>query len=341
MKPEIEKALEQEVHIANFSGGRSSALMVRLLAENGAPIDEVNFCDTSMESGETHLFIRAVAEQWFEPLGIKLNILSYKDDHSCNVGTLDDLKSDGAAMGRLLQAHPILPNPRARRCTIGLKINVSMQYAYSKYGRYAYYISYIGMRADERERVRKVKQSNNAIEARLANGQYFLKYTAYRETPLADAGWTSSKVLDFYKKNPLKGLPFEVHDPTIRLSNCIGCFNGNLQAKLHHARQYPKIIKIWDKFERELYDRRGPRNDEGQPEKGIPAGNREKTRREAIAKIRGKDDSDEREATAYASNAVPWSVIMRHAEETDPDQADDQTELDFGGCDAGMCNTDI
>ena len=340
MKPEIAKALETEIHVANFSGGRSSALMVRLLAENGAPIDEVNFCDTNMETPETLLFIRAIQEQWFEPLGIKLNVLSYKDDHTCNVGTLDDLKSDGAAFQRLLAKHAIMPNPRARRCTIALKINTSMQYIYGKYGRHCYPISYIGMRADEPKRVARVKEANEAIERRLNEGKYFEKYSAIRLTPLADAGWTQGKVLDFYRKNPLKGLPFDPADATIRLSNCAGCFNSNLAAKLQHARQYPQIIGRWDKMERGLFAKRGPRNDEGQPDKGVPAGARQVQRRKDIKKIRGKDDADEYEATAYAANAVPWSVIIRHAKEQ-PEDKIDQASLDFGGCDSGMCDTDL
>lgn len=223
-----------------------------------------------------------------------------------------------------------LPSRKFRLCTRVLKLRTAFSYLYDQLPyKETLFISYVGLRADEPRRVARLRDNNDAIEKRLAEGKRPFKWTDQVYAPLYDMGVDRLAVLKTFKDQPLKGLSFDPSDPSIRLSNCLGCFFSNQAEKIDIIRREPRFADFWDKLERDHYE----------THKGRLDGSIEKPRRIAANKM-GLEELDEFEAHGWSINEVPWSFYKRTAKMQGyiPIQP---SMLHAGGCEDGVCGVDI
>jgi len=97
--------------IVNFSGGRTSAFMLRRILDEGLePGVVVGFANTYREREETYKFVNEVEKRW----GIKITRIE-------RGGGFNKLLRD-RALGRALRGEgPNLPGPVSRWCSVELK----------------------------------------------------------------------------------------------------------------------------------------------------------------------------------------------------------------------------
>ena len=120
------------VRIFNFSGGRTSAMMVK---ENYQSGDLVIFCDTGREHPKTYKFLNDF--EAFENI------------------TIVRLTYDGGFQ-TLVKKRKMLPNIMMRFCTVELKIRTARRYIRSL--GITQYHNFIGFRYDEQKRVSNYKE---------------------------------------------------------------------------------------------------------------------------------------------------------------------------------------
>lgn len=141
--------------LINFSGGLSSALMVRrvLDAHGGRlPADtHVVFTNTGKERGETLDFVRDCAVTW------GVNIVWLERDGGAPVGArfreveYETASRKGEPFREMIEERRCLPDRSKRFCTIELKIWVARDYMRSC--GYTHWTSMVGLRRDEAKRV--------------------------------------------------------------------------------------------------------------------------------------------------------------------------------------------
>lgn len=238
----------KEIFSIMFSGGRSSGMMAAGVIEAGLPVDEVLFCNTGLESGETYEFLAAVNERL---LGGRLTCLEF-----CMSGTkpgyrvvsVDDLCRDGSPMEALVRWRRYLPNRRTRFCTEELKVRTSLRYLYDTHGSDCLFHKYVGIRYDEARRAARIRGRNDAVEARLGDGKRPLRWTDLAIMPLESRRIQRADVLDYWRDVELN-LGFDYTDEGVRISNCVGCFNNGVNALILQAAGYPLHAKKWEKIE--------------------------------------------------------------------------------------------
>lgn len=153
--------------LISFSGGRTSAYMLRKLLDEGLDRDtHVCFADTGKERDETYEFVRECSRRWRVPVFWVRR-----------PGYFDQLIKDKQA----------LPNTVQRFCTEKLKLAPIWQLG--KALGFEHWNSIIGIRADEPRRVAKIRGR---------------KPMSFEDVylPLADAGVTESDVLKFWAAQP-------------------------------------------------------------------------------------------------------------------------------------------
>ncbi len=199
--------------VISFSGGRTSAYMLRRILDEGLRPDVVVvFADTGKERKETYAFIRECASRW----GIYIRWVE-------RIGQFDQLITD----------KNFLPNPIARFCTQELKIK-PMRALMLSLG-YDRWTNVVGIRADEPRRVAKMRASE---ETRPDKWDIAL--------PLADAGVTESDVLAFWKAQPfdLQLKPDE--------GNCDLCFLKGYSKIVNIVRDRPDLAEWWAQQEERI-----------------------------------------------------------------------------------------
>ena len=163
--------------VISFSGGRTSAyLLWRVLqANNGLPNDAVVlFCNTGKEHEATLNFVRDCAHAW----NIPITWLEYRsiEPRFCVVSH-DTASRNGEPFSDLVSKRNYLPNPIARFCTSELKVLTIQRYMKSL--GIDDFEQMLGIRADERRRVAKLRPNNR--------------------TPLVDANVSQQDVQAFWK----------------------------------------------------------------------------------------------------------------------------------------------
>lgn len=133
----------EERHIVSFSGGKDSTAMLIGMIERGMRIDEVIFCDTSVEFPEMYDHIKKVEKD----LGIKITIL--KAEHDFEYYLLKYKKKKGKYKG---QEGYSFPDFSSRWCTKTLKVNVINNYL-KEYRKKYKVIEYVGIAFDELQRI--------------------------------------------------------------------------------------------------------------------------------------------------------------------------------------------
>jgi len=188
--------------IVNISGGRSSALMLRLLLDacGGAlPSDVVPvFANTGEEAEGTLIFVREIAERWSVPIrwvefAPPRDDMPHEDVARWREVDYCTASRHGEPFDALIAWKKYLPNPTQRLCTEWLKVRAALGFALSlgfpfhrdrdvhgKAFTFGDFDQFLGIRADEPRRIVKNRSKPNV------------------ELPLVDAGITRAAVLDFW-----------------------------------------------------------------------------------------------------------------------------------------------
>jgi 3'-phosphoadenosine 5'-phosphosulfate sulfotransferase (PAPS reductase)/FAD synthetase len=218
----------------NFSGGRSSALMLRrcLDAHGGfLPSDvHVVFANTGRERAATLDFVRECALRW----GVWIRWV--ERDGSGEPGArfreveYETASRTGEPFAELIDEHRFLPNAVARFCTIELKILVARDFMRAE--GHAHWTSVVGLRRDEPARVSKVRARENP-EWDVA-------------CPLYDARVRAADVTAFWAAQPfdLALKPWE--------GNCDLCFLKGRAKRERIVRDRPELAAWWVEQERRI-----------------------------------------------------------------------------------------
>lgn len=192
--------------VISFSGGRTSAYMLRRILDEGLRPDvHVIFADTGKERDETYDFVRACATRW--------NItIHWVERHGRFTQLITDRK--------------FLPNPVTRFCTQELKIRPMRDWMLAR--GYEHWTNVVGIRADEPRRVAKMRY---AAEKRSERWDIAL--------PLADAGVTLGEVEAFWRAQPFD-LQLRPHE-----GNCDLCFLKGYDKIRNIVRDRPDLAEWW------------------------------------------------------------------------------------------------
>ena len=163
-------------HVASFSGGKDSTAMVLHMIERGDHLDEVIFCDTTMEYPAMLRHVEKV-KKVIEAAGIKFTELRSDQDFEWYLYKKEvPRKPESDLYGRLGYGWP---TTKSRWCTKHLKIQLIGNYL--RHLRESYeLIQYIGIAADEDYRMEREHNKN-------PNHRH----------PLRDWGWTEADAMQY------------------------------------------------------------------------------------------------------------------------------------------------
>jgi 3'-phosphoadenosine 5'-phosphosulfate sulfotransferase (PAPS reductase)/FAD synthetase len=215
----------------SFSGGRTSAyLLWRVLqANNGLPEEAiVCFANTGKEEEATLEFVRDCSVNWNVPI----HWLEYRDNaQKFEEVTFETASRNGEPFEQIIHKRQILPNVRARFCTVELKIRTMARF--TKNLGWGDYQNFIGIRADEPRRAAKMKPDNVREHVRM---------------PLHEAGISKTNVLSFWRNSDFDlNLPI-INGETIG-GNCDLCFLKAMPKIITLVKQNPERAKWWAKME--------------------------------------------------------------------------------------------
>lgn len=197
--------------VISFSGGRTSAYMLRRVLDEGLQADvHILFSDTGKERDETYAFVRECASRW----GLTVHVVF-------RPGYFTQLITD----------RKYLPNPVTRFCTQELKIRPMRDWMLAR--GYDHWTSVVGIRADEPRRVARMRAAG---ERRSDRWDVAL--------PLADAGITLADVEAFWARQPFD-LQLQPHE-----GNCDLCFLKGLGKRRQIIRDRPERAEWWIEQER-------------------------------------------------------------------------------------------
>jgi len=194
-------------HILALSGGKDSTALAIYMKEK-VPEMEYVFCDTEKELKETY--------DYLDKLEVYLGkrIVRLKHD---NMG-FDDL---------LKIRNGFLPSPQVRWCTEYLKIK-----PYEKYVGEDFVTSYVGIRADEKNRKGYISTKRNILAS----------------FPFIDDGLTYGDIMRILEDSGL-GLP-EYYQWRSR-SGCFFCFYQQRREWIGLLEKHPELFKEAQKYERQ------------------------------------------------------------------------------------------
>lgn len=223
--------------VVSFSGGRTSAYMLRRILDEGLQPDvHVLFANTGKERPETLDFVRDVQVRWDVPVRWLERMREAGERASFREVSWGTASRDGAPYEALLRERSVLPNPVVRFCTTELKIRVMK--AFMEAQGYATWTNVVGLRADEPGRVARGRANEDSEKWDLAY-------------PLFDAGVTKSDVVLFWKKQPfdLKLRSWE--------GNCDLCFLKGELKRRRIMEDRPDLAGWWVRQEAEAARREG------------------------------------------------------------------------------------
>lgn len=221
--------------LISFSGGRTSAYMLRMIldAHGGTLPDDVHvtFANTGKEREETLRFVHECATRW----NVRVRWLEWRTRTGDVEGRFEEVgfnsaSRNGEPFEGLIEAKSYLPNSVMRFCTDELKIKV-MKYFMVSLG-YVRWTNVIGLRADEMHRVAKSRSRSDSGKERWVNA-----------LPLADAGVSVRDVTAFWMQQDfnLQLLPFE--------GNCDACFLKARPKLFEVERTAPGTLQWWADME--------------------------------------------------------------------------------------------
>lgn len=229
----------------SFSGGRSSGYMLYhiLDAYDGKLPDDghVLFANTGKECEESLEFVRDCGEKW----NILIHWLEYDPELSVPMKEVDfkSASRKGEPFEKLLEKHPILPNVVRRLCTRYLKVELFGCFM-SKKQNYECWNSAIGIRADERFRVAKMRQSSFSNEFFDTDDQSFA-------FPLYDAGVVKMRhIIPFWKEQSFDLRLPDNGDGRTLAGNCDLCFLKSPRVLKRLIREQPQRADWWINMEK-------------------------------------------------------------------------------------------
>ena len=225
--------------VVSFSGGRTSAYMLRQVLDNNDDLSDlvVTFANTGKEHPATLEFVRECAERWAVPIVW----LEFRDDDAgFSVVDYATASRQGEPFEALIRKRKYLPNPVTRFCTIDLKIRIIHKYLRSLglSTEEAPVDMMTGIRADEPRRVVKIRHRKSTSESKWAT----------MVMPLADAGVGVQDVTDFWASQPFDLMLPTINGRTLE-GNCDLCFlKGAKQVYSIIASDRPKA-QWWARME--------------------------------------------------------------------------------------------
>ena len=213
----------------SFSGGRTSAYMLwRVLQSNQGLPDEakVLFANTGKEDEATLEFVNACEQNW----QIKITWLEYRLDNP-NFAIVDFTTASrtGEPFTQLITKRRYLPNPVARFCTSELKVLTIKRYLNSI--NIEDYETMLGIRADEKRRVAKLRDGNL--------------------TPLVAANVSQIDVQKFWHDHKFN-LGLDHRDGITPWGNCDLCFLKGPNQVLSLIRGKPERATWWAEKEKQI-----------------------------------------------------------------------------------------
>ena len=210
------------MNVLNFSGGRSSAYMVKRLIDEGGEY-LVTFQNTGKEIQQTLDFVNECDQRW------KLNLvwLEYRQPATFEVVCYKTASRNGEPFNQLLKQRPSsIPNQQFRFCTMELKIETLRRYLKSL--GIIEYTSFNGIRYDEPRRWQKIKLNDYDVEL-----------------PLVKWKITKNDVLNWWEK---QSFDLMVNEP---YGNCDGCFLKGKGKLSIIAKEKPELFDWWINVEKE------------------------------------------------------------------------------------------
>lgn len=208
MKRKKEKPL---YHVVSFSGGKDSTAMLLRMVELGMPIDEIVFCDTTVEFPALYKHIDKVEAH----IGRKITRL--RASHGFEYYLLDGEHTRTKNKDIAAKRGRSFPTPLQRWCTSTLKTNVINKF-YTALRKERRIIEYIGIAADELKRAKE------------------------KEYPLIEGGWTEKDCLTYCYG---KGFDW---DGLYKIFDRVSCWCCPLQGldELRNLRRY--FPNLWSKL---------------------------------------------------------------------------------------------
>ena len=233
----VEKNLDNI--LISFSGGRSSAMMLKLLIDQyGGVLPEnvkVCFANTGKEHPATLDFVQECAAQWDIPIVWLEWTPSEKARDRWRQVNFQTASRDGEPFAGLLALRGYPPNPVMRYCTQELKIRPMKYYAQQVLGWKEWQVA-IGFRADEPRRLAKLDNHRDPFE---------------RFAPLAEAGITKEDVAEFWLKQPFD-LNLPNNNGVTDHGNCDLCFLKGVAKRVNLIREKPESAVWWIEQEKRM-----------------------------------------------------------------------------------------
>ena len=216
----------------SFSGGRTSAYMLyRVLQAHDMSLPEeamVLFCNTGKEAEPTLKFVHDCETNW----GVKIHWLEYTaQEPKFRVVDYHTASRNGQPFEEVIRLRKMLPNVRARFCTVELKIRTMSRF--TKQMGWDSYVNFIGIRADEPRRVAKMRPDSKREDTVM---------------PLAMAGVSKTDVLEFWKNQPFD-LELEIINGETIEGNCDLCFLKATPKIMSLIKKEPERAIWWAKQE--------------------------------------------------------------------------------------------
>ena len=207
------------MNIINFSGGRTSAYMTKLLIDEGLTDYIVTFQNTGKELPQTLDFVNECDKRW----GLNIVWLEYRKPATFAVVDYNTASRNGLPYNQLIEQRPAsIPNMQFRFCTTELKINTLKRYLKSI--GIEDYISYNGIRYDEPRRWSKLQDDV--------------------ELPLVKCKITKKDVAEFWKH---QDFDLMVNEP---YGNCDCCFLKGKGKLAIIAKEKPELFDWWIDIEK-------------------------------------------------------------------------------------------
>jgi 3'-phosphoadenosine 5'-phosphosulfate sulfotransferase (PAPS reductase)/FAD synthetase len=258
--------------VISLSGGRTSAYMLRRILDEGLQPDvHVLFCNTGKEYAETLAFVDEIDRQWTANVHWleyeRQTLPTYKSKEVAAIAERFRAARPNAAWRQLPRRPALndprkergfrevtfktaarngepyenfvamsgLPNPAFRTCTTEMKVRIMKRWML-EHG-YAEWDMVMGIRADEPQRVSKLRRSPPERWEHVM--------------PLADAKIDEACVIAFWKTQSFDlGLPIDDVLGTYR-GNCDGCILKATGKLLRIEREEPGRLAWWAKVERD------------------------------------------------------------------------------------------
>lgn len=318
------------INAVNFSGGRSSAVMTELLLRKEREQTQViNFMNTGMETSETLQFVDAFDRHIQKAYGSKVNWLEFyvSDEGERKFKFVDyaTCARKGEPMIQFVHKYQGLPNALRRACTTDLKIKLDYEVVCADHEPEDVY-KCLGFRADEPKRVARMNERNGKYEERMNAGKKLYKWDLVARAPLYEWGIDKLAVMNEISSwGWVNDLDFNIFDTKIRLSNCVGCFHGNIASYIQAVNDHPEFAKIWLDMERWVNQKERIGKYVGMP-------------RRLNETLLGRKCSEEELKKFSAPIDTSWEII--HEAAKGANSLYPQGSIEYGGCGDGFCGTD-